>query len=190
MRLVPVICALTLLAACEAGPGGSGGGSASVSSPAPDTREIAPGATLPFGELATVCGLSKQALGMPVATQSGFTLYDTAATSTGQRTQYVTGFDDGCARQFTAALALFGDIGTHETLAYGTGMLHDTVGAAYEEVKGQICGVPDGQPCGSAASKLARNTTFLTAYAAFGASGRHTDMLLHDGRALALGVEG
>ncbi len=188
MRPVLALCALIALAACEAGPGG--GGSASVSGPAPDSREIAPGASLPFGEVATVCGLSRKALGTPVATESGFTLYDTAATSTGQRTQYVTGFDDGCARQFTAALALFGDIGTHETLAYGSGVLHDTVGAAYEEVKGQICGVPNGQPCGSAAPKLARNTTFLTAYAAFGASGRHADMLLHDGRALAMGVEG
>ncbi|WP_334061075.1 hypothetical protein [Limimaricola cinnabarinus] len=187
MRLAPVICALILLAACEAGPGG---GSASLSTPPPDTREIAPGATLPFGEVAKVCGLSKRALGTPVATEAGFTLYDTAANSTARRTQYLTGFDDGCARQFTAALALFGDVSVHETTAYGAGVAHGPIAMAYEEVKRQICGVPKGQPCGAATDRLARNTSFLTAYAAFGASGRHADMLLHDRRVLAMGVEG
>ena len=171
MRPAIVFCALTLLAACEAG---VGGGSATLSTPGPDTREVAPGT----------------ALGTPVAAEAGFTLYDTAATSTAQRTQYVTGFADGCARQFTAALALFGNVGTLEATSYGAGISHSPVVPAYEEVKRQICGVPRGQPCGRATARLARNTTFLTAYAAFGASGRHADMLLHDGRALAMGVEG
>lgn len=188
MRFVPAICVLVALAACEGGIGA--GGSASLSTAPPDLREIAQGASLPFGEVAKVCGLSKSALGTPVASQSGFTLYDSAATSTAQRTQYVTGFEDGCARQFTAALALFGDVGTLEATAYGTGGSHSPVGAAYEEVKRQICGVPTGQPCGAASDRLARNTVFLTAYPAFGGSGRHADLLLHDGRALAIGVEG
>lgn len=187
MRPAIVFCALTLLAACEAG---VGGGSATLSTPGPDTREVAPGTALPFGQMAKVCGVSTSALGTPVATEAGFTLYDTAATSTAQRTQYVTGFADGCARQFTAALALFGNVGTLEATSYGAGISHSPVVPAYEEVKRQICGVPRGQPCGRATARLARNTTFLTAYAAFGASGRHADMLLHDGRALAMGVEG
>ncbi|MCP1167761.1 hypothetical protein NHG85_04345, partial [Limimaricola sp. ASW11-118] len=167
-----------------------GGGSASLSTPPPDTREVAPGATLPFGEVAKVCGLSKRALGTPVAAEAGFTLYDSAATSTARRTQYLTGFDDGCARQFTAALALFGDVAVHEATAYGAGVTHGPIARAYEEVKRQICGAAKGQPCGAATARLARNTSFLTAYAAFGASGSHADMLLHDGRVLAMGVEG
>ncbi|SDE36292.1 lipoprotein [Limimaricola pyoseonensis] len=180
------LTAAIALSACAAG---LAGGSATWSGPAPDAREVAPGTILPFGQMARVCGLPDDALGTAVEAASGFTLHDSAAGDTAPRTHYVTGFSDGCARQFTAALALFGDTGVHEATAYGAGVAHEPVAAAYEEVKRQICGVPKGQPCGRSAERLAANTTFLTAYAAFGASGRHADMLLHDRRALAMGVE-
>lgn len=181
-RAISALSALALLAACAPG-GGVGGASA----PGLDLPEIAPGAALPFGEVAEVCGLSNRALGKAVAQESGFTLHDTAPRSTGPRTQYITGFDDGCARQFTAALALFGEVATLETTAYAAGISHSPVQPGYEAIKAELCGVAAGQPCGSG---LARNTTILTAYAAFGASGRHADMLLHDGRLMARGVEG
>ncbi|EYD70726.1 lipoprotein [Limimaricola hongkongensis] len=184
-RILPFFFAALVLAGCAAGPGG---GSASLPGPGPEIPEIAPGRSLPFGQVAKVCGQSGRALGTPVATAAGFTLRDTDASSTAPRTQYVTGFADGCARQFTAALALFGTPGTREATVYGAGASGGPVDAVYEEVKRQICGVPKGQPCGAAAPRLAANTTFLTAYAAFGASGRHTDLLLHDRRAVAVGV--
>jgi hypothetical protein len=183
-RAIPAFSALALLAACATG----GGGSASL--PGLDLPEVGAGTTLAFGPAAKRCGLSGAALGAPVAREAGFTLYDTAPGTTAPRTHYLTGFDDGCAVQFTAALALFGDAATLEATAYGAGITHSPVQPAYEAVKAELCGVPVGQPCGRASAGLARNTTLLTAYAAFGASGRHADMLLHDGRLVARGVEG
>lgn len=184
-RSVISMCSILLLAACE-----TTGGSATLSGARPDTAEVKPGTTLPFGEIARVCGLSNEAQGTPVATESGFTLYDTAPTSTAPRTQYVTGFDDGCARQVTGALSLFGATATHEAKRYSESEGYTVTDIAYEEVKGQICGVAAGTPCGAKAERLAANTVFLTLYRSFGASGRYADVLLHDGRVVAMDVNG
>ncbi len=189
MRRQMTILLLTLaVAGCDVA---TGGGSATLSGARPDATRIAPGTELAFGEIATVCDLSRSALGTAVATASGYTLYDTAPTSTAARTQYVTGFQDGCTRQVTAALSLFGEVATHEVVRYQTDdarQPYTPTDTAYEEVKGQICGVASGTPCGAAAERLARNTAFLTLYPSFGASGRFADILLHDGQVAAIDV--
>lgn len=148
---------------------------------------------LPYGELRTVCGLSSRNLGREVESASGYAVHDTAPGSTAPRTHYITGFSDGCARQFTAALALFGDIGTHEIVRYGTadgGLEYTETDHAYEEIKAAFCGVRAGRPCGARLERLARRTTFLTVYERFGSSPVWADILLHDGTVAAMDFKG
>ena len=159
----------------------------------PDFAQIAPGTTLIYGQIATVCGLSGSQLGSPIGQASGYTLYDTNPGSSEQRTHYIMGFRDGCARQFRAALALFGDVGTHELVRYAQGagdLPYSETDAAYEEIKGQVCRVPAGQPCGSALDRLAARTTFVTAYANFESNPQWAEILLSEGQVVAMGFEG
>ena len=156
--------------------------SASVSGPT-----IAPGSTVPYGVLATVCGIDPASLGTAVAAASGYTVYDSDPRSTAQRTHYVSGFGDGCARQFTAALALFGDVGTHELHRYASDASgpYSATDTAYEEIKGAVCGAASGTPCGAGLDQLAQRTTFLTVYESFGTSNGWADILLSDGAVVA-----
>ncbi len=151
--------------------------------------QVAPGQVLPYGEVATVCGLSDAALGTPVATASGYAIYDSSPTVVTPRTQYIDGFPDGCARQFTAALALFGDVGTHEITRYqpsNAGIPYSETDVAYEEIKAQVCGVPSGQPCGAALNRLGRDTVFVTVYEAFGTNPSWAEILIHRGEVVAM----
>ncbi|SMY05987.1 hypothetical protein [Flavimaricola marinus] len=166
---------------------------AGPASTGPDAQIIEPGTTLAYGQIATVCGLRTRDLGRVVGSESGYTVYDTNPASTGQRTHYVTGFDDGCARQFRAALVLFGDVGTHEVIRYSDGtrdLPYSDTDNAYEEIKARVCRVSSGQPCGSALDRLARRTTFLTVYANFGLNPEWADILLSDGDVVAMDFKG
>lgn len=157
-----------LLAACEEIPG------------------AAPSVAFAEGSPTAVCGLSPTQLGTPIASESGYTVHDTAPGSTAPRTHHVTGFDDGCAREVTAALVLFGDVATHETTRYDVPEgAYSPTDAAYEEIKGRICGVGAGQPCGARLGRLAQDTVFLSLYSAFGAE-EHSDLLLHGGEVAAM----
>jgi len=161
-----------------------------VSAPTgPDATRVAPGTILPYGQIATVCGLSDSALGTVVEQASGYVVHDTAASSVAQRTHYITGFPDGCARQFTAALALFGDVGTHEVVRYMSGAAarpYSATDTAYEQLKADVCRVGAGEPCGPALDRLARRTVFITVYETFGTNPTWGDILLHDGAVLAV----
>lgn len=169
---------------------GAGGQAANVTAPDPD--QVAPMTMQAFGEVGKTCGLSRRDLGTEIANVSGFRVYDTFPNSTAARPHYITGFDDRCARQFTAALVLTGDVGTHEVVRYqgsGRNLPYTTSDQAYEQIKASFCGVGQGKPCGRRLDALARNTTFVTAYESFASSPVWADILLHDGTFVAVSVE-
>jgi hypothetical protein len=169
--------------------GGGTAVTASTSVPAPSTPEVAPGTVLPYGQVATVCGVPTSAMGTIVGQAAGYTLYDTASNTIALRTHYITGMTDGCARQFTAALALFGDLPTHEMIRYqptNADIPFSATDVAYEELKGSICGAASGQPCGNAIDRFARNTAFVTVYETFGTNPEWSEVLLHAGDVIAV----
>lgn len=162
----------------------------------PDARDVTLGTVLPFGEIARVCEAGRSDLGKRIeqAGQGGarFTLHDSNPASTAPRTFYVTGFSDGCPRQFTAALAMFGDPAMHEKLRYGRPSdqyPYSTTDKAYEKVKSAICGVARRKPCGGQIATLSRNTVFVSTYERFTDNGRWADILLHDGTVLAAALK-
>lgn len=149
---------------------------------------VAPGQSLPYGQLATACDTPEGQMGTRIDVSGQYALYDTDPGATGPRTQYVTGFNDGCARQFTAALAMFGDLEFHETMRYAQGGDYTRTDTAYETIKAQVCGVPSGQPCGGQLESLSQNTAFLTIYRAFGSSSSFGDVLLSAGEVVAADI--
>lgn len=161
--------------------------------PAAPPGGIAPGTVLPYGQAATVCGISENAMGAPVATAGRYTLWDGVPGIVAPRTHYITGMDGGCAVQFTAALAMFGDTATHEAVRYNSANADvpwSATDIAYEEVKAQVCGAGQGQPCGARIEALGRRTAFVTAYETFGGSSDWVEILVHDGALVAAGPEG
>ena len=149
----------------EAAPRGGRGGRFRAALPkAPETSidgettdsvaEVPPGTLLPYGALARVCDLRGADLGTEVARYpergQGYRLYDTNPTSTGLRTHFVTGFKDNCARQFTAALAIFGKTETHEAVRYDRSnrdLAFTETDTAYETLKSRVCKVGQREPC-------------------------------------------
>ena len=89
-------------------------GGRAAAEPERNVPEVQQGVFVDYGAVVAVCGLNARDLGTKVETVSGYTLYDAGGDPAVARTHYLTGFADGCARQFTAAMALFGDVGTHE----------------------------------------------------------------------------
>lgn len=180
------------------GAGSAGGGLLEAMTPAPaapvvrtgpDARLITFGESVPYGEIATICNVPSGSLGSVVANVSGYKIYDSSPNGTALRPHFITGFDDGCARQFTAALSLTGDVGTHEVVRYlpaNRNMPYSTTDNAYEAIKASFCRVSHGTPCGARLDALAGNTTFLTAYEKFGAHPRWVEILLHDGEVKAI----
>lgn len=168
------------------------GGRGAASDTATDEPDIAPGTVLPYGEIARNCSVISADMGTQTAAESGFKIFDTGPNLATPRTHYLTGFRDGCARQFTASLALMGDVGTHEVVRYAeTGVKLDYSEAdnAYEAIKASFCRVAYGQPCGRRLDALARNTTFVTAYEHFEDNARWAEILLHKGEVAAIAIE-
>ena len=148
----------------------------------------ATGGTLAFGEVASRCDRQAATLGTRIAATGGYALYDSRAGATGARPHFITGFSDGCPREFSAALAMFGDAATHAATRYGEssqGQPYTATDTAYETIKAGICGAAAGQPCGAAMNRLSANTAFLTAYRSFGGDGPWVDMLIHGGSIVA-----
>jgi hypothetical protein len=180
LALLPALIALAACVQTTA----TGNGGAGIEQPAP-----VDGAALPYGEIAILCGVADDSLGTPIATQSGYVIRDPLPTSVSPRTQYITGFPDGCARQFTGALALFGDVGTHEVFRYepsNASLAWSETDLAYEQIKARVCGAAQGQPCGTALERLGRRTTFVSIYESFGTNPRWADILIHDGTVIAM----
>lgn len=163
----------------------------------PDYQTVAIGTRLPYGEMARLCGVPTRSLGSKAGQYpekgKGFTLYDSNAGSTAARTFYVTGFKDGCARQFTAALVLFASPDSYETIRFGPAgksQPRAKTDAAYDVLKSRVCRVEKGEPCGRKIVKLEKNTAFLTVYERFGSNARWKNILLHDGEVLASDIKG
>ncbi|KPU84472.1 hypothetical protein JI58_03490 [Marinosulfonomonas sp. PRT-SC04] len=78
------------------------------------------GMMLPFGQIELACGVETKQLGKEVDRfpegGKGYRLYDSDPSTTQPRTHYITGFKDGCPRQFTASLALLESPVFHEQL--------------------------------------------------------------------------
>lgn len=172
-----------------------GGGSAKPKAAA--VSEIAPGTVLPYGKVARICGLSKGQMGKKVAQfpekRPKHQIYDSAPGNTAPHSFFITGFDDGCARQFTASLAMFGSVAMHEQLRYGLPaevMPYSDTDKAYEKLKSRVCGVPRKKPCGAKLSRLEGNTVFVSIYERFGSNSRWKNLLLHDGEMVANDIKG
>ena len=154
--------------------------------------EIAYGARLPYGTIKRICGLTKRQMGKKIAQyperRPVHVLYDSDPKSTEPRSFYLTGFGDGCARQFTAALAVFGSVGMHELLRYGLPaevQPYSDTDKAYERLKRKVCGKPKRKPCGSKISLLEKDTVFLSVYERFEGNAQWINLLLHRGKMVA-----
>ncbi|MBM1690658.1 hypothetical protein [Sulfitobacter geojensis] len=152
--------------------------------------EVDYGTMLPYGVMARSCAAKRQPLGRKVdaVSASGYTLYDSNPAASGTRIFYITGFDDGCPRQVTAAHVLLGEPSFYEQLHYGPAGQHLTFGEtdrAYEKVKGSVCGVRKGKPCGAKMKKLEREAVFINAYERLSDNKRWSEQLIHDGTVVA-----
>ncbi|MDO6729633.1 hypothetical protein Q4577_06365 [Marinovum sp. 2_MG-2023] len=164
------------------------GGGASRPSAKAKPPSVPPGTILSFGLVKPVCDLPKSKRGKEIeafpARSKAYRLYDSEPGRTTAHPFYVTGFDDGCARTFTAALAVFGAPEMHELLRYGLPadiQPYSATDSAYEKIKSRICRVGRGKPCGSKVSRIEKNTVFVSAYEKYGDNARWFNMLLHDG---------
>lgn len=170
---------------------------AAIDPNAPDARIVPAGTALPYGTVARVCDLPRNAMGPEVARHPDraplYRLHDSAPGSTAARAFYVTGFPDGCARQFTGALAMFGAARMHEQLRYGAparSIPYTATDIAYEQIKAAICGVGRNTPCGPRVGALEKDTVFVTVYESFGGSARWQNLLLHDRKLVASDMNG
>ncbi|HHI70664.1 MAG TPA: hypothetical protein ENJ91_06660 [Rhodobacteraceae bacterium] len=162
-------------------------------SKAAQASQIPPGTLLPFGEIAVACGVRGRALGKEVdrypVRGKGYRLYDSNPGSTTPRTHYITGFKDGCPRQFTAGLALIGSPILHEYMRYDRSnkdLPFTEADKAYERIKGRVCGVSRGKPCSEKqAIALEKGMAFVTVYERFGGNARWEEILLHKGKIAA-----
>lgn len=160
-----------------------GGGGRSEAPPS-----VPAGTLLSFGLVKPVCDLPRDKRGAEIAAfperRASWRLYDSAPGKTAPHPFYVTGFDDGCARTFTAAVAVFGAPEMHELLRYGLpAEVHPytATDSAYEQIKSRVCRVGRGTPCGKRLSTLEKDTVFVSAYEGFGDNATWLEMLLHDG---------
>ena len=154
--VAPLLCACAFLAGCQTAlPSG-------IVPEAMSLVAVQPGQVLPYGGLAEVCDMPEGAMGRPVEVAEGYTLYDSEPGRTGPRTHYITGFDDGCARQFTGGLAMFGDLESHAALLAAGGLPASNLDGLASGLRG------------------ASRSVFLTVYEGFG--GRVSgDILLSGG---------
>jgi hypothetical protein len=163
----------------------------------PDAQIVPTGMRIQSGSVARVCDFRKKDLGKQVAKfperGSGYKLYDSIPGSAVPRPFYVTGFKDGCARTFTAALAIFGSPTLHEQLRYGLPSKvqpYSTTDQAYEGIKRSVCGVGKRKPCGAKVKLLEKDTVFISIYDRIGSNSKWSNILLHKGVLLAADRKG
>ncbi len=164
----------------------AGGQSAGVEAP---KSTVAPGEVLPFGTIGIACELKKRDMGKeigqsPEKGRASWTVYDSDPQSTAPRSHFITGFADGCARQVTASLVMFGAAEFHEFLRYAEGNDAPWTDAdkAYEKIKRQSCGVGRGTPCPAGQrGALDQNLAFVTIYPQFGGGSEWIELLLNAG---------
>ncbi len=150
----------------------------------------------PFGAVFEACGVSKRQMGVEVARSPGvgqYRLYDSEPSSLAPRAQFITGFKDGCARQFTASLALFGSAAVHEATRYNPLNTSPYSGTdiAYEKVKSRVCRVRRGEFCPQdKIDRLEREAAFVSVYRSFGTTGEWMELFLHKGQLVAHQTQG
>jgi hypothetical protein len=156
------------------------------------SEDVPQGVVMPVGKVGRLCGVSERDLGKAVESyperSARYRLYDTVPDSAVARTMFVSGFADGCLRQFTGALAMFGSAELYEALRYGPvgkTLPKGETDAAYEGVKAKVCGVAAGKPCGRGLAKLERETVFVNVYQTLGDNSSWGTLLLHDGAVVA-----
>lgn len=192
---------LAALPAGEASPrsggfGLFGGSSAKEDKPrtGPDALDVAFGTNIAFGEIARVCDANGKPLGREVDNlgRRGFTLFDSNPGIRNKRTYYITGFDDNCPRQFTAANALFGRPSFYETIRFspaGKHLPYANTDKAYDKVKSKVCRTSKKKPCGSKIGKLDTALAFVSAYEFNEHNGKWKEFLIYDGNVLAAAVK-
>lgn len=155
-------------------------------------RDVPFGTDIAYGSVVRLCGVPDKRLGKKIAQYPEkaplYRLYDSDTKSKDPRSFYVTGFADGCVRQFTAALAVFGSVRMHEMLRYGLPaevQPYSETDKAYEKLKRQICGKPRRKPCGPGLSVMEQDTVFLSVYERFDSNIHWMNLLLHRGQILA-----
>jgi hypothetical protein len=161
-----------------------------ISTKSDDVTDVAYGTILPYGMIARSCEARRKPLGCRIESASarGFKLYDSDPGGTGSRTYYITGFDDGCPRQLTAANVLLGAPSRYEQLHYGpTGkdLAYAETDKAYDKLKRKVCGTRKRKPCGRKIDKMDKSTFFVTSYARFDDNTRWSEALIHDGIVMA-----
>lgn len=173
------------------------GGSFAGQSRSTAKSDIPFGVTLPYGQVARICGVPKSKLGKRVEQfpekRAKYALYDSQPGSTALRTFFLTGFDDGCARQFSAAVAVLASASLHEQLRYGLPaevQPYSDTDKAYEDLKVRVCKVPRRKPCGSRIGRLENNTVFVSIYERFGGNAQWSNLLVYDGALLAQDKKG
>lgn len=147
------------------------------------------GVMLPFGQIGRACGLRASELGKEVdrfpERGKGYRLYDSDPSTTQPRIHYVTGFKDGCPRQFTASLALLESPLLHERLltVKGRQSQHSTkADIAFHKIRAQVCRTGRGKTCPEKrAEALEKTMAFITTYERFGGNASWTEILMHDG---------
>lgn len=160
--------------------------------------DAAYGMQLPYGEIARVCDAPRRNLGQIVARhgpagKGGMTIHDSAPGGTGLRAFFITGFADGCPRQVTAALVMFGSAGMHESLRYGLPAKahpYSRTDDTYERIKARVCRVGPNKPCGDRLDEMERRTVFISVYEKFSGNPSWADVLLHDGAVVAQDFKG
>jgi hypothetical protein len=168
--------------------------SALTSTKSDDVTDVAYGTVLPFGVMARSCEARRKPLGRKIesASAQGYKLYDSDPGGTGPRTYYITGFDDDCPRQLTAANVLLGAPSRYEQLHYGpTGkdLAYGETDKAYDALKKKVCGARKRKPCGGKMAKMDKSTFFVTSYARFDDNARWSETLIHDGIVMATAIK-
>lgn len=150
--------------------------------------KVGPGVLLPFGAIGKACDVQARDMGGLIEKNGKWKLYDARPGSTAVRNFFVTGFKDGCPRQVTGAVALFGDLQLYELVHFGGGGgQHGTAtDAAYAQLRSRDCRGA-GACSEKGVKKLARSTAFLSVYPAPGAS-RSMELLMHKRELVAKAV--
>lgn len=174
--------------------GGKKNSSANLPRRGPDARDVPFGTVLAFGEIARVCDARGKSMGRKVESNGrrGFVLYDSQPDIRDKRTFYITGFDDNCPRQFTAANALFGAPSFYEQIRFspaGKNLPSGATDKAYDKIKSSVCRAAKNKPCGKKIGTLDDNTAFISAYEFNEHNGKWKEFLVHDGVVVAAAVK-
>lgn len=151
--------------------------------------QVRPGVVLPFGQIGLACGLRANQLGKEVdrfpERGKGYRLFDTNPATTLPRTHFITGFKDGCPRQFTASLALLDSPVLHERLLSvksSQGQHTTEADMVFQDIRSQVCHVGRGKACpAKRVDKMEKTIAFVTTYDRFGGNATWTEILIHNG---------